>query len=104
MKRWKTTQQMAVDIAKMEKSNNKELNIAQCNVLAKNIKNLYANGGKASVMKHLRDTLPPFMVHGTGFSMDQKDRAMIVVAKLFRYHAIPFSRIRNNMVRIGAVK
>lgn len=103
MKRWNTTQQMAIEIARLENSANKELNIAQCNTVAKNVKNLYSKGGKESVMNNLRDSLPSFM-SSNGFSMDQKDRAMVVVEKLFKYHWFPWSKVRSNMVRIGAVK
>jgi len=99
MKRWLTTQQMANDIAAIDKSNNKQLNIAQCNAIAKNIKNLYCKRGKDYMLNHLRNTLSGSTAIN-GFTMDQKERAIAVVKRLFRWHWFPLSRIRNNMRRL----
>jgi len=99
MNRWNTTQQMANDIAKIDKSNNKELNIAQCNEIARNVKNLYKRDGKNFMLKNLRDTLS-YEHAKNGFSMDQKDRAVEVVESLFKWHWVPFGRVRNNMARL----
>ena len=109
MKRWNTTQQMANDIAKIDESSNKELNISQCNLIAKNVKNLCKVKGKEYMLNHIRNTLPglsgvsdsdPDRKYKTTFSMEQKDRAVDVVKRLFRWYWFPLSRIRNNMVRL----
>ena len=103
MKRWKTVQQFANELAKLEESNTKELNIAQCNIVASNVKNLYKHGGKEEVIRNLRETLPSHSSQN-GFSMGQKDAIDRIIKYLFKWHWFPFSRIRNNMIRIGAVE
>lgn len=103
MKRWNTVQQFALEIAELEKSENKELNIAQCCIIARNVKNLYREKGKDGVVNHIRETLPTYHTYN-GFSMEQKDSVERIIKKLFKNHWSPFSRIRNNMIRIGAVK
>ena len=102
MKRWKTTQQMANDIAEIDIcKETRELNISQCNLIAKNVKNLYNKGGKDDVINHLPATLPSWSSHSpNGFTMEQKVNAMEAVRELFRYHWFPISRIRNNMRRL----
>lgn len=103
MNKWNTTQQLGVEISKLEKSSNGELNISQCNTVAKNIKDLYKHGGKDNVIMNLRETLP-FVRAKNGFTFEQKNNIEEIVAKLFKNHWSPFSRIRKNMVRIGATK
>jgi len=105
MNRWTTTQQMANDIAKMDKSiSSKELNISQCNMIAKMIKNLYARGGKHMVVNYIREALPSYPHDSTGLRTEQKDRIELIVKKMFFWHFLPFSRIRVNMMRIAANK
>lgn len=99
MKRWYTPQQMANDIAEIDKSNNKELNISQCNKVASNVRNLYRMRGKDYMLNHLQETLPGTYEKG-GFTLDQKQRAVNAVRKLFRWYWFPFSKIRNNMRRL----
>lgn len=104
MKRWKTTQQMAVEISEMDVSNFKELNIAQCSLISSKVKSLYKHGGKEYVMMHIKGALPSYSANNpNGFSIDQKFRALNVVKRLFRWYFLPWSRMRNNMIRIGAV-
>lgn len=97
MKRWMTTQQLANEIAEMDVADGKELNISQCNSIAKNVKNLYKFGGKNEVINHLNETLTM-----REYSMDQKQRLDSIMKKLFRWHFLPWSRIRNNMERLCA--
>jgi len=104
MKRWLTTQQMANEIAQMDKSNGQELNISQCNKIASNIKSLYSKGGKESVIKNIRACLPSYPNDSQGLNMDQKNRVEEIVKSLFFWHFLPWSRVRSNMVRIGSVK
>jgi len=94
---------MANEIAKLEQSKPKELNIAQCNIIASNMKNLYRDGGKNSVLRNLRDTLPAHSSKN-GFSMGQKDSIDRIMEVLFKYHWLPWSRIRNNMTRLSGKK
>jgi len=103
MKRWTTTQMLANEIASLDKSNNssKELNISQCNNIAKTVRNLYANGGKQLVLNHTTETLPSWPYDSNGLTMEQKDRVDVILRKLFRFHAFPFSRIACNMIRIA---
>lgn len=106
MKRWLTTQQMANDIAEMDKSKNtsKELNISQCNNIAKTVRNLYANGGKNSVLNYTTETLPSWPYDSNGLTAEQKQRVDVILKKLFRFHFFPFSRIACNMIRIAQKK
>jgi len=92
---------MANHIAAKDVSNNNELNISQCNMIAKNIKNLYKQYGKAGVIRNIRDTLPNNHM-ANGLSMDQKDRVVDIVDGMFFWHWLPFSRVRNNMARLTA--
>lgn len=102
MKRWKTIQELAIEIASMEESrNSRELNISQCNNISKTIRNLYAQGSKYSVIQNIREVLPSFPQHSNGLTTDQKDRIEEIVKKLFYWHILPWSRIRNNMIRLG---
>ena len=102
MQKWLTTQQMANDISKMDKSNSsKELNISQCNMIAKVIKNLYANGGKHLVVTHIREAIPSYPYDSNGLRTEQKDRIDSIVKELFFWHWFPLSRIRRNMIRIA---
>lgn len=106
MKRWNTPQQFANEIADLDRSYNtsKELNISQCNNVAKNVKNLYAKGGKPMVKEHLRSSLPSFPHDSQGLTVEQKDRVITIIDSLMFWHWLPWSKFRNNMVRIGAVK
>jgi hypothetical protein len=106
MKRWLTTQQMANEIAALDKSNNSsnELNISQCNNIAKTVRNLYANGGKHSVINYTMSTLPSFPNDSNGLTMEQKQRVDVILKRLFRFHVFPFSRIACNMIRIAQKK
>ena len=101
MKKWKTTQQMANDIAHMDVSLEDELNIAQCNRVASIVKELYKKGGKYAVINGLYDALPSFSARNTkGFTMGEKDRITMIVKHMFKYHWFFLGRIRRNMRRI----
>jgi len=105
MKRWQTTQQMANDIAALDKAEQgKELSISKCNNIAKSIKNLYASGGKHAVIFYIYEVLPSFPHAVNGLTVDQKNRVQKIVEQMFRWHWVPFSRIRANMMRIAGKK
>jgi len=99
MKRWLTTQQMANDIAMIDKSNLKEFNISQCNMISKYIKQYYEKHGNFQIASQVVLSLPGYTVKN-GFSMDQKERVEKIINKLFKWHWFPLSRIRNNMRRL----
>lgn len=103
MKRWNNIPQFVDELTELEESKTNKLRLIKCNTVANNIRNLYKEGGKSSVIRNIRATLPE---HNSlnGFSMGQKDSVERIVKKLFKWHGLPWSRIRNNMVRIGAVK
>ena len=102
MKKWLTTQQMANDIAEMDKScENKELNIAECNSIASKIAKMYCEGGKEWVVTGLRKSVGSLHIIGRkGYSYDQLDRIDKIVKDMFKWHWLPFSKIRRNMKRI----
>jgi len=105
MKKWLTIQQLANDIAALDKSEQgKELSISKCNNIAKSIKNLYARGGKYMVVNNIYESLPSFPHAMNGLSVEQKDRVQKIVEQMFKWHWVPFSRIRINMMRIAGKK
>ena len=105
MKRWMNTGQMANEIEAMDTTGITKLTGKQCNRVSNSIKKLYAHGGKDGVFNNLRTVLPNFSSIGAeGFTLSQKDRINVIAHKLFRNHYLPWSRIRSNMIRIGAQK
>jgi hypothetical protein len=125
MKKWNTIQELGLEIARIDKVcqkqksdlNQKELNIAQCTHIAKVVRDLYkpkqvvkdgvhvySTGGKDYLFDHLFGHLdsrdPKVKSNYHGLILEEKLRAEKIVKDLFKYHCIPFSRIRRNMKRI----
>lgn len=108
MKRWKTIQEMAIEISEIDKRSSKErkeLNIAQCSHVASKVSNLYKKGGVSLVKKELMNSLKsrqPYQHQSLGLLINEKNVAYRIVMGLFKHHWFPLSRIRKNMKRINS--
>jgi hypothetical protein len=114
MKKWMTQNDLAREIARLDKvtqteraSGLKEIDAAKSSHAASVIVRMYKSFGVGYItsgrytddIKH-RSPADPYRTRGLTYN--EKERVLEITNKLFKWHWVPFSRIRKNMNRIAS--